>query len=1335
MADVTIRTQIPNGTSVGAYSLRQLVDGQVAPVGAPLATTTVAGRSMTFGGLPKNSRFLAYVNVNGHDFIQRFATYDKRGPAFIDETGTIVDEEDNPITSGGAGPPGPPGPPGNDAVAASDAVRGASDRFYRLVAGALRYNGSGWDLVNDTFSRPQNVDEVTTDAAKITIQHATIGALHTGSFAVVPSEDLLAVGIRPIVKPGITSTDILLRQDRTLSDFASWSGSAWVLSKGTGSPFQLSGLDGSSDDYPAVVQATAGLQAYYRFSDASGAVIQDELVGNHDGVVVSTGTTYGITSGAPVITDPTPDKAMRVATGGTNEFTFALMGLMTQAAFSVEMWVKCPVGGSALIRDQAVSTTQGYWIGKQIASGMLMYRMGTGTVQVTAYPWANLEGVYRHIVWTKNGANGKLYIDGVLVHSSTGQPSTALQSPWHIGRGGYSATTQDSQAVEISEAAFYNAEVVAADVKEHYYAAKANGVLRVTHADVGTTSPGGLALTPRGSLVRPVLGDNVTASSFEVKFYDPANTLLTVPTTDMKVAIQRSVSERRVPPDAFTAIVNVSGDDYDAAVEADGPISYWTLGDTVGATTAAAAVGTPTGAIGSGVTMGVTGLLAADPHTAAQFDGSANGKIVFPSPALVTGTALSLEIWFKRTGVGTVGLTNFSAIMGWTSSAGTRRLLLKDDGSFLIAAGGANLTTAGNIAADNVVHHLVYTWDLLTQRLYVDGVLIIQGNTAGISVVQPIILGGYDNPVTNYAFKGQKARFAIYNKALTTNQIQAHYATGAGVVLTVDRAVGSQLTFQSVLETNAPPVTPPPEQPLPTPTPLPDGDLGAAVTGSIHIDQYRSDLGAPSSWIKRALPSGDRSAILLNGLTVNSISYPAATSNNWRASLCSILGIDPNTSQAQALPTVATPMAGISQTTPMWLGPSLRMYVVPADQPLHSFQDQDVTVGGWAAEINAIVADLGGYPMPADARPDPSPDRYAYFFQPDEDRMITVYDFHGSIPATTKMSLTGTPSTGAFGFKFLYRDNALAATTTYFGQTLIAYNATAAQVKAAIDGSKTASGATFGTNGARPGSYYGSCVVTGGPLNINPITISFPSVDPLQPVGFALDTVNFYLNSGTVEFEYTNAGPYDRGRLSSVITPSPDGSIPTGISTWTGSYSQKTDLTGQVWMDARWGATATGIDPTPLIPSPEEFATAQANGTSLGHIIPLRIGNCMGTPFRFVYPANRGDGTFIRSDASMITEGALITLPEDVDLSAVIPEFLPIARTLRDYGAVIYDKTGTGSEFTFRNTAFPDTTLANLWLDLLPLYKTTFDAPLRYMRSIPWHKVEIISPAAMLAGW
>jgi hypothetical protein len=68
-------------------------------------------------------------------------------------------------------------------------------------------------------------------------------------------------------------------------------------------------------------------------------------------------------------------------------------------------------------------------------------------------------------VATKSGADARLYIDGVEVHSGTGAGSTPARSPWHVMRNGTNPVFSEGEADEV---ALYTRPLSANEVRDHY---------------------------------------------------------------------------------------------------------------------------------------------------------------------------------------------------------------------------------------------------------------------------------------------------------------------------------------------------------------------------------------------------------------------------------------------------------------------------------------------------------------------------------------------------------------------------------------------------------------------------------------------------------------------------------------------------------------------------------------------------------------------------------------------------------------------------------------------------------------------------------------------------
>jgi hypothetical protein len=93
---------------------------------------------------------------------------------------------------------------------------------------------------------------------------------------------------------------------------------------------------------------------------------------------------------------------------------------------------------------------------------------------------------------------------------------------------------------------------------------------------------------------------------------------------------------------------------------------------------------------------------------------------------------------------------------------------------------GINLT--GGSAATDRPHHVVAVYDGTTAYLYHDGVLVDQGTGPYAANTSGVILGigAYTNhdPGDN-SYRGVVDELAVYNVALTSEQIQAHYQAAA----------------------------------------------------------------------------------------------------------------------------------------------------------------------------------------------------------------------------------------------------------------------------------------------------------------------------------------------------------------------------------------------------------------------------------------------------------------------------------------------------------------------------------------------------------------------------
>lgn len=246
-----------------------------------------------------------------------------------------------------------------------------------------------------------------------------------------------------------------------------------------------------------------------------------------------------------------------------------------------------------------------------------------------------------------------------------------------------------------------------------------------------------------------------------------------------------------VPPvqAAFTARTSASlgvssaASFYAAAVLADRPVLYWRLGEASG-TTAADAKGTYPGTYGGTVTLGTAGHTR-DGDTAVTLTGA--GYVGTTTSALdFNGTApFSLEAWAEVTDGSTYDygrifsneLTNaqgrqgydaFRCPQSWASAGSTCYCFerFRDGTSDGVCSGDVTL---------NAWHHLVFSYDGSTVRLYVDGSL--RGSSTATKSMSSRNIGMKVGNGAN-AFAGLVDEVAVYDVALSASSVAAHYARG-----------------------------------------------------------------------------------------------------------------------------------------------------------------------------------------------------------------------------------------------------------------------------------------------------------------------------------------------------------------------------------------------------------------------------------------------------------------------------------------------------------------------------------------------------------------------------
>jgi len=226
----------------------------------------------------------------------------------------------------------------------------------------------------------------------------------------------------------------------------------------------------------------------------------------------------------------------------------------------------------------------------------------------------------------------------------------------------------------------------------------------------------------------------------------------------------------------------VASGSYSATVLADGPTSYWRLGEASG-TTLADAAGTNPGSAKGGLTLGVAGALGSDPDTAVGL-GSNSAYVSVGNAANLNFVAdFSVEAWAKPTVVnGTSGaVVHKGGPSGY--SVWQYRLALTSAKQWrgTVFVGNSAITVTAPGSATTAWTHLVMTKAGTTLRLYVNGVQVASATVGGtLNTSTGILAIGRTGASSADYFNGVVDEVAVYPAALSATRVAAHFSAASG---------------------------------------------------------------------------------------------------------------------------------------------------------------------------------------------------------------------------------------------------------------------------------------------------------------------------------------------------------------------------------------------------------------------------------------------------------------------------------------------------------------------------------------------------------------------------
>jgi len=230
---------------------------------------------------------------------------------------------------------------------------------------------------------------------------------------------------------------------------------------------------------------------------------------------------------------------------------------------------------------------------------------------------------------------------------------------------------------------------------------------------------------------------------------------------------------------ANTFTISIAGGAYRSEILADNPTSYWRLGDLTG-TTMTDERSTNAGTYVNGVSLNQAGPIVNDTNRAVSLDGVNDYATVPDANSLDLTSAVSLEVWMKRTKSAAYQVV--AAKPGNGQSKFENYALWLNTGNQLVAyfGNGTTYVSVSGGTIDTNWHHVVATYDNATAKIYVDGTLrasAASSVTMGANALPLNIGRSTDN---SYFYGGLLDELAVYPTALSATRIRAHYDAGLG---------------------------------------------------------------------------------------------------------------------------------------------------------------------------------------------------------------------------------------------------------------------------------------------------------------------------------------------------------------------------------------------------------------------------------------------------------------------------------------------------------------------------------------------------------------------------
>ena len=216
------------------------------------------------------------------------------------------------------------------------------------------------------------------------------------------------------------------------------------------------------------------------------------------------------------------------------------------------------------------------------------------------------------------------------------------------------------------------------------------------------------------------------------------------------------------------------------------PISYYRLGETLGAGTATDVMGANNGTYVNTPTQGVAGAIFADADTATSFAKASTEYVLCKTGNIVGGlTDMTIEAWIKTTDGGFPSwycerhAAAGAAMVRVLCNSGRPHVTMADSGG-----GTTTLTTASPVPVvnDGAWHHVVFTVAGTAMTIYQDGKTVATGTQTSSDAMNASMdcrIGSDAQDAATF-WDGTIDEVALYGTALATITVQQNYWLGSG---------------------------------------------------------------------------------------------------------------------------------------------------------------------------------------------------------------------------------------------------------------------------------------------------------------------------------------------------------------------------------------------------------------------------------------------------------------------------------------------------------------------------------------------------------------------------